>query len=151
MARTKSEPEAISSHNGSQARRFHSSDHSHRSLSPIPGSQQSALVSAAIGALAVTAVDKYLIEDTSKNDRSSLNDDQLFRRFANIAIGGYARLKAYRHFRNSPREQIHQTSKYPLRCCQQCQCASLAPTLKRPNCESQVEKCQYIIDDRLEL
>jgi hypothetical protein len=112
MARTKSEQEAVTSHNGLQPRRFHPSNHSQRSFSPTSVSQPSALVPATIGAIAVTAVDRYLIEDTSKNDRSSLNSDQLFRRFVDVAIGGYAGLKAYRHFRNSPHEQIHQTSKY---------------------------------------
>ena len=111
MARNKSEQEAITSHNGLQSRRYHSSNHSRRSFSPASVSQ-SALVPATIGAIAVTAVDKYLIEDTSKNDRSSLNNDQLFRRFADVAIGGYAGLQAYRHFWNSPHEQIHQNSKY---------------------------------------
>lgn len=111
MARTKSEQEAITSHNGLQSRRYHSSNHSRRSFSPASVSQSSALVPATIGAIAVTAVDKYLIEDTSKNDRSSLNNDQLFRRFSDVAIGGYAGLQAYRHF-YSPHEQIHQNSKY---------------------------------------
>jgi hypothetical protein len=50
MAPAKSEPEAIAGYNGSHPRRFHSSNHPHRSLSPTPMSQPSVLIAAAIGA-----------------------------------------------------------------------------------------------------
>jgi hypothetical protein len=60
---------------GSHSRRFHLLNHPHRLHSPTPMSQPSALVATAIGAIVMTAVDKYVIEDTSKNDRSSLHND----------------------------------------------------------------------------
>lgn len=113
MAPAKSETEVVTGYNGSHSRPLHSSNHAHRSRSPTPMSQPSALVATAIGAIALTAVDKYVIEYSSKNDRSSLNNDygtQFFRRFADVAIGGYAGLEAYRYFRSSPHEPSHQTS-----------------------------------------
>jgi hypothetical protein len=82
-------------------------------------SKSSALIAAAIGAAATTAVDKYVIEDIGKDSYGSHNrghHSQGFRRLADVAIGGYAGFEAYRHLRSSNETtNPHQSQYHKLR------------------------------------